>query len=283
MGVVRKGACMNKIVATVILLLLGNATGLAKDGLTLLLSNDDGYDAVGLRTLAAALRPLGQITVAAPAQEQSGKGHSITINEPVFVTGHTQPSGPEWYAIAAPPATCVRLALESLVAARPDVVVSGINRGANLGSSVYLSGTVGAAREAVIAGVPAIAVSIQGNERQDYAAAAEFVRDLVQQLHASGLLKPGLFLNVNVPSGERKGVAVTRLSVKPSREAFERRVSPRGQIYFWPTWKPLEDDAEGTDVWAFARRLIAVTPMTLDATAVAAMDRFRVLESQAAR
>ena len=246
------------------LIVPGEAQRTGSDGFTILLSNDDGYDAPGLRALTDALRPLGEIIVAAPTFEQSGKGHGLTLREPIAVSERKQPNGTTWYSIEAPPATCVRLALESLLRRRPDVVISGINRGDNLGITVYHSGTVGAAREAAIVGLPAIAVSIRGDAPETYAAAASFVRTLVEQLRAKQALQPGLFLNVNVPVGPNRGGRLTRLSVKPRYDRFERQMSPMGRLFFWPAFEQLEDDAEGTDVWAFVRGFITVTPMTLD-------------------
>ena len=246
---------------------------------TILLSNDDGYDAPGLRALVEALRPVGEIIVAAPAFEQSGIGHALTLRAPVLVSERKQPNGVTWYSIEGPPATCVRLAVESLLPRRPDVVISGINRGDNLGITVYHSGTLGAAREAAIVNLPAIGVSIRGDDAETYAAAASYIRNLVEQLRARQALRPGLFLNVNVPAGTRRGVRLTRLSVKPRYDRFERRVSPTGRLYVWPSFDQLEDDAEGTDVWAFVRGFITVTPMTLDVTASETNEALRTLES----
>lgn len=255
----------------------------APGGFTILLSNDDGYDAPGLRAMIETLRPVGDIYVAAPATVQSGKGHSIlTTAEPIFISERKQPSGVTWYAIEAPPATCVRLALEALLPRRPDVVISGINRGENLGITVYLSGTLGAAREAAIVGIPAIAVSMDGNNEKDYAATAGYVRELLGQLRAKQMLRPGFFLNVNHPAREAKGVRVTRLSLKPTTERYQRRASPRGRIYFWSEWEPLKDDEEGTDVWAFVRGYITLTPMQLNVTSAQAMEAFRAFEARAA-
>ena len=251
-------------------------------GFTILLSNDDGYDAPGLKALIAALEPVGETFVAAPATEYGGIGHALTLRAPIMVNERKQPNGATWYAIEGPPATCVRLAVESLLPRPPDVVISGINRGDNLGTTVYHSGTLGAAREAALVGLPAIAVSMRGDNDKDYAAAAAYVGQLVEQLRAKHLLKPGFFLNVNVPAGQRKGVRLTRLSMKPRPEAFERRVSPRGRLYFWPVWEQLKDDEEGTDVWAFVRGFITLSPMMLDVTAPQAMDALRPLEVQPA-
>ena len=242
-----------------------------------MLSNDDGFEAPGLKALTVALQPLGEIVVAAPAVEQSGIGHALTLRAPIMVNEKKQPNGTIWYAIEGPPATCVRLAVESLLTHRPDLVISGINRGDNLGTTVYHAGTLGAAREAALVGIPAIAVSLRGDEEKDYAAAAAYVRRLVELLRTKQLLKPGFFLNMNFPGGEWKGVRVTRLSMTPRPDNFERRVSPLGRLYFWPVWEQLKDDAEGTDVWALGRGYVTLTPMILDVTATEAMDALRAL------
>ena len=251
---------------------------------TILISNDDGYDAPGIKALEAAFEPLGEVYVAAPATDQSGKGHSIVISrDPIFVQAHEQPSNRTWYAIEGPPATCVRLALEALVPRRPDIVISGINRGTNMGfSDMYLSGTVGAAREGAIAGIPAIAVSMGGNQDADYAAAAAYVRQLVQELRSKNMLKPGLFLSINRPPGETKGVKVTRLSFARNHEDFDRRMSPHGRVYFWSRYRPPDDGEEGTDRWAFKRGYITLTPLRLDTTDDADMGQFKSFEGQSA-
>jgi len=260
--------CRAVFLLLIFLLALPAAAQQAAGGrLAILLTNDDGYDAPGLQALIEAFRPVADVHVAAPASEQSGKGHSITTTrDPIPAQSRRQADGRVWYAIDAPPATCVRIALENLLPRRPDLVISGINRGENLGVVVYYSGTLGAAREAALVGVPAMAVSMRGNDAGDYAAAAAFTRQLVEQLHAQGKLTAGIFLNVNVPAGERKGVDVTRLSVRPTLDRFEQRRSPRGRLYFWSNWEPLREDEPGTDVHAFERGFITVTPMILDVT-----------------
>lgn len=256
----------------------------AAPAFTILLSNDDGFDAPGLKALAEGLRPLGEIYVAAPATDQSGKGHSIiTTREPIFVQERKQPNGATWWAIEGPPATCVRVAVESLLPQKPDLVVSGINRGDNLGIySNYLSGTLGAAREAAIVGIPAIAVSMGGNSDADYAATAAYVRELVTELRAQQMLKPGFFLNVNRPAGEVKGVRIARLSMKPSQEDYERRTSPRGRLYFWSRFRPPDDTEEGTDTAGFRRGYTTLTPMVLDVTDRAGMERLHRLAKEKA-
>jgi 5'-nucleotidase len=252
---------------------------------TILLSNDDGYGAPGLVAMAEAMRTLGEVYVAAPATNQSGKGHSITTSyDPIFVAERKQPDGRIWWSVEAPPATCVRVAVETLLPRKPDVVISGVNPGDNLGVSVFLSGTVGAAREAALVGIPSIAVSMEGNRAEDFAAAATYARALVEQLRARNLLRPGLFLNVNTPS-HPKGTVLTRQSTAPSKDSFERRQSPRGRIYYWSKYQPYgqeEAGEEGTDVWAFTRGYVAITPMLLDTSAVRGFEALRFLEAKAA-
>lgn len=250
---------------------------------TILLSNDDGFGAPGLVAMVEAFRSLGEVYVAAPATNQSGKGHSIiTSFEPIFISERRQPNGQTWWAIEAPPATCARVGIEALLPRKPDVIISGVNPGDNLGVSVFLSGTVGAAREGALSGIPAIAVSMEGGRPEDFAAAAAYTRRLVEQLREQNMLKAGLFLNVNHPTNP-KGTVVVRQSTAPSRDSFERRVSPRGRIYFWSKYQSYgQDEAgeEGTDVWAFTRGMVAITPMALDTSAVNRFDAFRFLENR---
>ncbi|MGE5327088.1 MAG: 5'/3'-nucleotidase SurE [Deltaproteobacteria bacterium] len=246
--------------------------------LTILLSNDDGYNAPGLQALIDALEPVSDLYVAAPADNQSGKGHSITMGKPLYVQEENRPNGRIYYAINATPATCVRLGLEKLMPRKPDLVVSGINRGENLGLIVYYSGTLGAAREAAMSGLPSIAVSMGGNDKKDYAATADYVRELIQQLQERRLIRHGFFLNVNVPAGSHKGVRVTRLAMTAGKSTYERRTDKDGRPYFWQNWQPPADGSEGTDVWAFVRGYITITPLALDETAPKELDLFRPLE-----
>ena len=254
---------------------------------TILLTNDDGYDAPGLKAMIEAFRTAGDLYVSAPADNQSGKGHSITTSrDPIFVSERKQPNGVSWYAVEAPPATCARLAIEALLPRHPDIVISGINRGENLGiASIYLSGTVGAAQEAAMSGIPSIAVSMEGNKDEDYATTAAYMRQLVEQLRKANLLKQGMFLNVNAPSGERKGVMLTRLSRTPAKERFERRESPGRRVYYWSAYRPPERgdaEEEGTDIWAYLHGYISITPMVLDVSDSKAFNQLRVLEKKAA-
>jgi len=270
-------ACVVGLLAALIL-----PAGAQQAPFTILVTNDDGFAAPGIRAIAEALKPLGEVIVAAPAQNQSGKGHSIVTSEPILVFERKQANGVMWYAIEATPATATRLALDKLVPRRPDLVVSGINRGENLGIVVYYSGTLGAAREAAMTGLPAIAVSMGGDNEADYAATAAAVREMVEQLKAKDLIKPGLFLNVNAPAGKTKGVLVTRLSNKANEQIYDQRRNPRGTLYFWPGYRPLDKDDEGTDVWGFVNGWITITPLVLDTTDGKSLDTFKLLEKKAA-
>jgi 5'-nucleotidase len=257
-----------------------------EEPLTILLSNDDGYGARGLVAMIRAMSGWAHLYVAAPAVDQSGKGHSIVTRDPIYLNRLENPDTVAAYSLEATPATCVRVALNELVpkSLGPHLVISGINRGENLGLSVYLSGTVGAAREAAFSGIPAIAVSMDIDPQRpradtdaDYDRLAAYVKELVGQLRKQGELKPGLFLNINGPVGEPKGVRVTRQTVIPSRQIFEQRENLRRRIYYWSDYEPVHDDAEGTDTWAVKRGFISITPMTLDTTqagAIAGLKKF---------
>lgn len=158
---------------------------------TILLSNDDGYVSPGLRAVAEALAPMAHVVVAAPSTEQSGSGNGITYRKPIFFRHIELFAGVSGYAIQARPATCVRVGVESLLESKPDLVISGINRGANLGIVTFYSGTVGAARQAALLGLPAIAVSMQGDDPDDFATAASFTPRAGPPIARSAGIAPG--------------------------------------------------------------------------------------------
>ncbi|NIN13435.1 MAG: 5'/3'-nucleotidase SurE [Gemmatimonadales bacterium] len=245
---------------------------------TILVVNDDGFHEPGLLALVDSLAPIARLVVAAPRTQQSGTGHGITHSDPIRVSTAGNPYGITWYAVDARPATCVSLALTTLLDTLPDLVVSGVNLGENVGLSAWLSGTVAGARQAVFHGVPAIAVSAGAGGFRDFAVAAGYVRALVEQLRAGGLLAHPLLLNVNVPAGgaERiRGVRVVRMSLTPGAQRFDRRLTPSGQVYYWSDRSPVADDGEGTDVHAFNRGYITVTPLSIDQTDASRMPDLR--------
>lgn len=236
-----------------------------------LLSNDDGYLAAGLKALReelAGLPLIDELYVVAPDRERSAVGHGITMHRPLRARpldfGAEKTRG---WAVDGTPADCVKLAIEELLPDVPDLVVSGINQGANLGTDVIYSGTVSAAVEGVINGVPAIAISLTDFHSRDFSQAARFAARLVGQLADLGL-PPGVLLNVNVPPGKPAGVQVVRLGWRRYVNIFDRRTDPRGREYFWMAGEPLEVDENTPDTDVCANRLgyITITPVKIDMT-----------------
>ena len=248
----------------------------AQAAFRILLTNDDGVRAPGILAVAQALKGMGEITIAAPAENQSGKGHSITTSDPIFVDTLKLAGDLPAYSLQTTPATCVKVAVEALMTQKPDVVISGINRGYNLGMVTYVSGTVGGAREAALKGIPAIAASL-AVEQTDYAPAAEIVRQVVVMVQKMPL-EPGTFLNVNVPPGTSaalKGMRLTRQSRLTGVERFEEQQSPRGRRFFWSVWNEPTGDQEGTDVWAVEHGFAAVTPLRIGEFDQAGFEKWR--------
>jgi 5'-nucleotidase len=261
--------------AAVVVVLIPVSPAVAQDSdstkpLRILVANDDGYQAPGLLALVDSLVTIGNLFVAAPLEQQSGTGHGISFRDPIRVLELGNQYGIEWYAIDATPATVVRVALSALMDSLPDLVVSGVNTGDNVGVSAWVSGTVAAAREGALHGIPAIAASVGVGNLQDYAVAAGYVKRLIVQLRAQGQLEPGLLLNVNVPAGGDsviKGTRVVGMSLMTGTQRYDERYSPRGVHYFWDVWSPPPDDSLATtDLHAFARGYVTITPLTLDQT-----------------
>lgn len=233
----------------------------------ILVTNDDGIRAPGILALARAMTALGEVTVVAPADNQSGKGHSLTILEPIFVDKVTLEGIPTAYSATATPASCVKIALGSLMGSKPDLVVSGINRGQNLGRVAYVSGTVGAAREAALQGIPAIAISLklaEGSTDVSYAAAAAASRQIAELLKTANL-PPGVFLNVNVPPGPPEAIKGLRLAMQSLQSGIERyqehQRPPSNRRYFWNVYEDPKGGAESDDVGVVERGYVAVVPL----------------------
>ena len=231
----------------------------------ILLTNDDGVRAPGILAVAQALGPIGEVTVVAPNENQSAKSHALSITDPVYVDAVELPGGLKATSLTATPASCVKVALASLLASRPDLVVSGINRGYNLGMVAYVSGTVGAAREAALQGIPAIASSLALGGHPNYGPAAEMTARLARLVRERGL-PPGTFLNLNVPAGPLEAIKGLRLATQSTLggvERFEERKTPGGRRYFWNIYDEPTADREGTDVWAASQGYAAVTPLRI--------------------
>ena len=227
----------------------------------ILLTNDDGVRAPGLLALAQALKAVGDVTIVAPSENQSGKGHSLSITDPVYVDSLVLPGGIEALAATATPASCVKLALLSLLKEKPNLIVSGINRGYNLGKTAYVSGTVGAAREGALQGIPAIASSMDiENNWSDYTAGAKHTADLAELVKKQGL-PPGTFLNINIPSGTPKGVRLATQSNLMGEEKWIENKNPRGRRYFWNDYRDSRSDVPGTDVTLAAEAYVTVVPL----------------------
>jgi 5'-nucleotidase len=231
----------------------------------ILLSNDDGVMAPGISALAESLVDIADVMVAAPDRERSAASHSISLDRPLRV----DQIRPNVFGIDGTPVDCVYLALLHLVPRKPDLCVSGINNGYNLGSDVFYSGTVGAAVEATLRGVPAIAASVERRWPQDFAPAAGFVRSLVQEVLARGrdAIEPGTLLNVNLPAGPVRGYHLTSMGRRLYRDQVDVRQDLRGRDYYWiggPEEKG-EDDP-GSDCLAVRSGLASVTPLSLALT-----------------
>ncbi|MFO0851160.1 MAG: 5'/3'-nucleotidase SurE [Gemmataceae bacterium] len=240
----------------------------------ILLTNDDGIYAPGLRALRKELLPLGQVTVVAPATEQSAAGHSVTLVTPLLVNevfdeldGKREFVG---WAVEGRPADCVKLALLELLPDPPDLIVSGMNAGSNAGINVLYSGTVAAAIEGAFYHFTAIACSLEYDQKiHDFPTAARHCRRVIDRILANKPAKGSLF-NVNIPvleHGPIKGVRVLPQNVTPYTEQFDRRVNPRGRTYFWtgPSFH-CPDPHPDTDVSALCEQYITVTPLKFDLT-----------------
>jgi 5'-nucleotidase len=231
----------------------------------ILVSNDDGYMSDGLRALASALEPLGEVWVVAPETEQSAASHAISIHRPLRI----RQVRPRWFAVDGTPTDCSYIAVNHLMKdGRPALMVSGINHGPNLADDVTYSGTVAAAMEASLLGIPAIAFSLAMRHDFDFGPAARFARSLAQAtLRASP--PPHTLLNVNVPKGEPRGYAVTRLGKHTYGFEVVEKVDPRGRKYYWIGGNEYQhEDIAGSDCNAVLRDgLVSVTPLQLDLTA----------------
>jgi len=245
----------------------------------ILVTNDDGVHAPGLLALAQAMRQIGQVTVFAPDRNWSASGHVKTLERPIRVSETVLADGTAAFMSDGAPSDCVALPLLGYVD-KVDLVVSGINPYSNIGHDVTYSGTVTAAMEAVIAGVPGIAFSVASQDKPanvpaDYGPAGEIARRVVESAIAAGLLE-GVVLNVNIPYlsvEEIKGMLITRQGLRVYRDALDRRVDPRGRPYYWIGGEaPTGVNEEGTDVGALAAGYVSITPLQLDLTHYKAME-----------
>ena len=243
----------------------------------ILVCNDDGIHAPGIAKLAAALRELGDVHVVAPAAEQSAVGHAITLANPIRAQRIMKNGGFFGHAVSGTPADCVKLAVYALLDGKPDLVVSGINLGPNAGISVIYSGTVSAATEGTILGIPSIAVSLATFKEPQWDTAAHVAKHVVRQVLEKGLPEETL-LNVNVPNvpvDQIKGTRVTRMGRSRYVETFDRRTDPRGHEYYWMDgYLEMIGETSDTDVQALADGYVSLTPIWFDLTHHRVMSSF---------
>jgi 5'-nucleotidase len=234
----------------------------------ILISNDDGIRAPALPVLAEALKPIGEVVIVAPAEDQSGISQGLTAALPIARTDTTIAGGLSAIGLSATPATTIQIAIKNIVMPRPDLVVTGINTGYNLGTSAYLSGTVGGARQAVMEGVPAVATSMAAaGVPRDFASAAQQVAAIVRQVR-DRRLPPQTFLSVNIPpmpAGGYKGLQVTtQAPVRGGVETFEETKRPgTDRTLYWSVYKEGASAPQGTDLWAVNNGYVSITPMHL--------------------
>jgi len=231
----------------------------------ILVSNDDGHQSAGIRALAEAMEPLGEVWVVAPEAEQSASSHAISIHRPLRL----REVAPRWFAVDGTPTDCSYLAINHVLKdRRPALMVSGINHGPNLADDVTYSGTVAAAMEACLIGVPAIAFSLVARQEFEFGPAARFARALAAAALAHPL-PPSMLLNVNLPAGDIDGFAVTRLGKHSYGSEVIEKVDPRGRKYYWIGGNEYQhEDIPGSDCNTVLRdRRVSVTPLQLDLTA----------------
>jgi len=240
----------------------------------ILLSNDDGYFAPGLAALAEALTPLAELTVVAPERNRSGASNSLTLDRPLTV----RQASNGFYYVNGTPTDCVHLAVTGLIDFLPDMIISGINDGANMGDDTIYSGTVAAAMEGFLLGIPSIAVSMSQHAARHFGTAAQVIVDMVKHYQIKPLPQAAL-LNINVPDiphDQLKGVRVTRLGKRHKAEPVIKASSPRGEAVYWVgAAGAAQDDGEGTDFHAVRNEFVSVTPLQIDLTRYQQLDMLK--------
>ena len=244
----------------------------------IVLCNDDGFGANGIRAIYKELAKFSKVVIVAPEAEQSAMGHAITLAQPIKVRKVIEKGEFIGYAINGTPADCIKIATTVLFDKYPEMVVSGVNQGGNLGTCAIYSGTVSAATEATIEGIPAIAVSLNTFENSDFKYAAEFGAKLTRMVLKKGLPE-GVALNVNVPAVSRseiKGVVITRQGKSRMVETFDKRVDPRNNTYYWMSGEMRFEEADDeVDCFQVSNNYISVTPIHFDLTNYKAINELK--------
>jgi 5'-nucleotidase len=238
----------------------------------ILVTNDDGINAPGLRALISVMNSIGDVVVVAPDSPQSGMGHAITIDSTLYVQQIKASKGPQKeYSCSGTPADCVKLAIREILDRKPDLCVSGINHGSNSAINVIYSGTMSAALEAGIEGIPAIGFSLLNYDWEaNFDVTKKYVKKVAKNVLKEGLPN-GVVLNVNIPNTSEnniKGIKICRQAKSNWVEEFDKRTSPLGKDYYWLSGKFVNlDDGEDTDEWALENNYVSVTPTQFDLTA----------------
>ena len=237
----------------------------------ILITNDDDITSPGIRALVEAAKELGKVVVVAPDKPQSGMGHAITIGSPLRMNKMNLFGDVEAWQTSGTPVDCVKLAVDKILHRKPDICLSGINHGANHSINVIYSGTMSAAMEAAIEGIPSIGFSLLDYRYEaDFAPARQIVHDIVKQVLASREIDKHLLLNVNIPAvpmNEIKGIKVCKQAYAKYEEDFDERIDPQGKKYYWLTGEFKNfDKAKDSDVWALQHNYVSVVPVQFDLT-----------------
>ncbi len=237
--------------------------------MNILVTNDDGIRAKGIKELVEALSDFGKIFVVAPDSQKSACGHGITIHDPVMVQEVSFKGTEKAWAVSGTPADCVKLGSTMLIPEKIDILFSGINQGGNMGTDILYSGTVSGAIEGILLGIPSVAVSLDSNKGDDFEASKRISRTVCRHMMIKELERETL-LNINIPYVHKdniKGVKITKLGIREYTESFQERKDPRGRLYYWYSGIPKNVFSEGdTDVMAVEKGYISITPIHFDLT-----------------
>jgi 5'-nucleotidase len=235
----------------------------------ILLTNDDGILAEGLIALYEELKGDFELSVVAPETEMSAVGHAITLSNPLRVRRFKRNGTFFGYAVSGTPADCVKIGIQEIVEQRPDMIISGINMGSNVGINLLYSGTVSAATEGAFLGIPSVAISLNTKNDPDFSFPAKFSRQMIRFVTQNSL-KEGTALNVNIPAipeDQIKGISFTAQDLVRQRDTYEKRNDPRGNSYYWlASETPVEESIPNTDLKALQENRITITPITFDLT-----------------
>ncbi|MFQ6678505.1 MAG: 5'/3'-nucleotidase SurE [Fidelibacterota bacterium] len=230
----------------------------------ILVTNDDGIYASGIKALWNAMSEIGNVTVIAPNREQSAVGHAITVSDPLRVKEVKRSDGFSGFAVDGTPSDCIKIGIQALLIEKPDVVVSGINHGSNTGNNIIYSGTISAATEGTMMDIPSVAISLNSFEDRNFQGAQTVAKTVVLKVLEKGLSKKTL-LNVNVPAipeNEIKGYKITQQGNAAFKDSFEKREDPRGNTYYWMTGKMINPDIElDNDQKAISEGYVSITPI----------------------